>query len=179
MPGPIRTKDQRERDLDEMAHRLLRGETHAQVAQVLGVSRQQIGWDLAALRKRWVTQSLTAFDERVAIEIAKLDELERTYWEAWERSRQSFSRTTTRSRQGTGRGPSQGEAMVVRHDRDGDPRFLEGVLKCIDRRIRLVGADAPIRVDIEQELRIAALDAGLDPEQVVAAASTLLLESAK
>ncbi len=128
---------------------------------------------------RVVDPLLAAFDERVGIEIAKLDELERTYWDAWERSRGSFSRTTTRSRQAAGRGASQGEARVERHDRDGDPRFLEGVLKCIDRRIRLVGADAPIRVDIEQELRVAALDAGLDPDQVVAAAATLLLEAGK
>ena len=176
MAAPSRNKDERERDREEIARRLLRGETQAAVARDLGVSRSQVGYDLDVLRRRWVQDSLTAFDARVAIELAKLEELERTCWEAWERSRGAFSRTTTRSRQNVSRSGTQGEATVERHERDGDPRFLEGILKCIDRRIRLVGADAPIRIDLEHELRIAAADAGLDPDQVVAAA-TYLLES--
>ena len=173
MAAPSRNKDERERDREEIARRLLRGESQAAVARDLGVSRSQVGYDLDVVRRRWVQESLTAFDARVAIELAKLDELERTYWEAWERSRGAFSKTTTRSRQNV-RLSTQGEATVERNERDGDPRFLEGVLKCIDRRIRLVGADAPIRIDMEHELRIAAADAGLDPEQVVAAATYLL-----
>jgi hypothetical protein len=48
------------------------------------------------------------------------DELERTYWEAWQLSLH----------------------------RDGNPAYLEGVFRCIDRRCKLLGLDAPNRHEI-------------------------------
>ena len=32
--------------------------------------------------------------------------------------------------------------------RDGDPRFLEGIFKCIDKRCKMLGLDAPAKQEI-------------------------------
>src|SRR5439155_8019383 len=92
--APKRTAVQREQDLRELAALYLRGLTQFEIAQRLNVSRQQIGYDLKVLQRRWQEGALADFSAKVAQELAKTDELERTYWEAWERSCQPREITT-------------------------------------------------------------------------------------
>ena len=48
----------------------------------------QIGYDLGKIQEGWRTQTALDLDHHKAQQLAKLDELERTHWQAWEESKQ-------------------------------------------------------------------------------------------
>jgi len=160
MAAPKRTPIQRARDRAEIARRYCHGEYQWAIADSLGLSRQQITYDLKVIQREWRESRLQAIDALKAVELAKIDELERTYWIAWERSRQEAVRTRTARR-----GEGEPYASIERENPVGDPRFLVGVQWCIERRCKLLGLDAPTRVDITARLRELALAEGLDPDE--------------
>jgi hypothetical protein len=141
MSAPKRTPFERERDLEITAGMYLRGMTQAAIGKRIGVSQRQISSDLKLLQKRWQQSALVDINAVKGKELAKIDALERTYWQAWRRSMKEAQRTST-SKKGTG---DEGEivARVDRASQVGDPRYLTGVQWCIERRCRIVGIDAP------------------------------------
>jgi hypothetical protein len=148
MATKTRSLLERERDLRETAALYLHGLTHHEIAQRLKVSRQQIGYDLKVLQRRWQESALADFNAKKAAELARVDELERTYWEAWERSCQSREVTTQERTQG---GESQAEearlkAGVRKEQRDGNPEFLRGVERCVEMRCKITGAFAALKI---------------------------------
>jgi hypothetical protein len=148
MTGPKRTPCQRENDLRDLAAFYLRGLTQHEIAQRLKVTRQQIGYDLKVLQRRWQESALGDFNAKKAAELAKMDELERTYWEAWERSCLAREVTTQEKTQG-GEGQSEDarlKAGVRKEQRDGNPEFLRGVERCIEMRCKITGAFAAIKI---------------------------------
>jgi hypothetical protein len=110
------------------------------------------------------------FDQRQAEELAKLDHLEKEYWEAWEHSKQERQRT--RTRKASGQAPSE-SAELTKEKRDGNPKFLDGVLRCIDRRCALQGLNAPQRVQHGRDANATPIsyehrDSGIDPAAAAA-----------
>lgn len=75
-----------------------------------------------------------------AIELQKLDRLECEAWAAWERSQQPIQQARIK-----GNGTAQSADRVITN-RNGDPRFLDVVHKCIASRRVLLGLDSPARV---------------------------------
>lgn len=151
----------------EVAARYLRGEMQSEIARSFGVSQQQISQDLKAIRVAWLASAIRDFDALKAQELAKIDQVEREYWLAWARSQENkeieFEEKGPKGLRSGSR--SEGQA--------GNPAFLEGILKCIDRRCQILGLDAPKRFVInwdelteEQEDRIAR---GEDPRKVLSA----------
>src|SRR5262245_50640030 len=132
MAAKRRTPLQRERDLRETAALYLRGLTQAEIAQRLNVSRQQIGYDLKVQQRRWQESALADFNGKKAIELARVDELVRTYWEGWERSCQPRETSTQEKSQGGERQSDDRrlKAAVRKEQRDGNPEFLRGVERC-------------------------------------------------
>ena len=148
MATKSRSPLERERDLREMAALYLRGLSHHEIAQRLNVSRQQIGYDLKVLQRRWQESAVADFDARKAAELARVDELERTYWEAWERSCQAREVTTQEKTHG-GDGPADElrlKAGVRKEQRDGNPEFLRGVERCVELRCKITGAFAAVKI---------------------------------
>lgn len=86
MPAPHRTKAQREHDLAETARLYLRGATQAEIAAKQGVVQQQISKDLKVIQRRWQQSALVDMQAAKARELARIDHLERVYWEAWEKT---------------------------------------------------------------------------------------------
>jgi hypothetical protein len=115
MAANTRNPRQRELDLVTLAGMYLRGLPQHECAERLRVSRQQVGYDLAILRKRWQESADTDFAAKVAQELARLDHVESVAWEAWDRS------------------CAIGEGGV------GAPRFLDRVQSCIEMRTRILG----------------------------------------
>lgn len=127
---------------NQVAEMYLRGEYQTKIAEELGVDQATVSRDLSALRKEWLDRSINHFDQKKAIELAKLDQLELTYWDAWERSKENAE---TRIERNTFKGlyiETKIEGQV------GNPAFLEGVLKCITKRCEILGLDAPKKQDI-------------------------------
>ncbi len=137
---------QREQDLSTIAKMYLTGSTQAEIGLHLGVTQQQISQDVKEIQKRWLDSSLRDFDELRAEQLAKIDRLETNYWAAWERS----CRDRKRQRAGTKTDSHDRteHAEFTTEGRDGNPAFLAGVDKCIERRCKLLGLDAPIKQDV-------------------------------
>ena len=125
----------------------LQGITQAEIGQRLGVSQPQISYDLRVLRNRWLQSSIVNINEAKARELARVDHLEREYWEAWERSIGKHQTKTVKAR-GTKESAESAEQTVKTEDINGDPRYLSGVQWCINKRCEVLGLDAPTKREI-------------------------------
>lgn len=123
----------------KIASLYLQGKYQSEIAREVGVTQQQVSYDLKALRAAWLQSSLRDFDAAKSEELRRVDEIERQYWRGWERSQQPRAVTVTEQMQGA---KASRKASVRREDQTGDPRFLDGVLKCIERRCSILGLDA-------------------------------------
>ena len=141
--APKRTKFEREKDLLAISSLYLQGITQAEIGQGIGVSQQQISYDLKVLRKRWLQSSIVNIDEAKARELARVDHLEREYWEAWEKSKNPHKTTASKKVNG-----EQVEKTIQGETGTGDPRYLSGVQWCINKRCEVLGLDAPSRTDV-------------------------------
>jgi hypothetical protein len=142
------------RDRAKIAELYIQGKYQSEIARILEVTQQQISYDLQAIQAEWLKNTTLAIDEYKARELAKIDHTERCYWEAWERSIEEFRSRTIKAKgikadQKVQAKPEQAEQTIYTENRCGDPRFLDGVLKCIERRCRLLGLDAPAKVEAE------------------------------
>src|SRR5262249_53610232 len=70
----------------KVAARYVRGQPQWEIARAFEVDQATISRDLAAIQKEWLEQSLFDAGVWIARELAKLDEIERCAWSAWERS---------------------------------------------------------------------------------------------
>src|SRR5262245_20634591 len=114
----------------------VRGQSQSAIARQVGVTQQQVSYDLKALRKQWLAAALRDFDTAKALELQRIDEAERAYWAGWERSLQRREVTTTKRVRGD---VPRTEISRRREQPVGDPRFLDGVLKCIEKRCDILG----------------------------------------
>lgn len=118
----------------------LGGETQPQIAARLKVSQPTISLDLQYLQKQWLNAALMDFNEAKSRELARIDRLEREYWQAWQRSLTEQVKTSKRAKERpTGKEIEAGEN---RESRIGDERFLAGVRWCIEQRLKIFGVYA-------------------------------------
>jgi hypothetical protein len=136
-----RTPDEIRRDRAEIARLYLQRWTQAEIGARLGLSRQQVGYDLAAVRQAWLQSALLDFDARQAQELAAIDRLEREAWDAWARSKQAREVTTTE--QTTGGDGERTRVAIRKEQQHGDPRFLAHVQGCVEQRSKILGLYAP------------------------------------
>lgn len=141
MAAPKRTDFEREYDYRRITDLYLQGKFQSEIAAMLGVSQQQVSYDLAAIQRRWRTDTAINLDEAKQKELARVDKLERTYWDAWERSLEEKVKTRTEKQTGK----DGGKASVEKESLLGNPAYLAGVMSCIDRRCKMLGLDAPVR----------------------------------
>lgn len=143
----MRNKAQREADLEMTALLYLKGKTQLQIAQAVGVSRSQIFKDLRSIFDRWRRSAIRNFDDAKVEELAKIDNMEREAWKAWEKSLQPRERTLTERRtKGDGTTKDGAKARVERTDGLGDSRYLERVAWCITKRCEILGLNAPQKI---------------------------------
>jgi hypothetical protein len=148
----------------------LAGKYQADIARLVGVTQQQISHDLAALRKLWLASSVRDFNTAKAEELAKVDRVEHEYWVGWERSLQDHVQNLAEIKTGDKPGRKRSRR---REGQAGDPRFLDGVLKCVERRCTILGLDAPKHFKIDWDSlnddQLVRLARGEAPEKVLAA----------
>jgi len=160
MAAPKRTKIQRERDLVIVAGLYLKGYDQRHIASIVSdeyadftICRQQVGYDIKKLIKRWQASQLVDVDQAKTGELAKVNNLELTYWDAWENSCEDAETVTQKTKgvvqrrqleDGTFVAEKPAEATKTSKGQAGDPRFLTGVQWCIEKRCKILGIDAPI-----------------------------------
>lgn len=133
------------RDRRNISKLYLRGKVQHEIAKELGISQATVSRDLKVIQEDWVKESAQALDQRKAIELAKVDALELEYWEAWKRSQQDA--VSEVSEMSTDSGGQKIKKQKKVDGQVGDPRYLAGVMQCIDRRCQILGIDAPKKID--------------------------------
>ena len=136
-----------ERDRRKIGSLYLRGAIQADIAEELGLSQATVSRDIHALIQDWQRDAARDIGERKAQELAKVDTLELEYWQAWKRSQEDAE---TNEQKGTvvGETIKAGEVKKITKGQAGDPRFLQGVEWCIERRCKILGVDAPDKHDL-------------------------------
>lgn len=154
MAAPKRSHYEAERDRLEISALFLRGCTHQEITNEINkkyysndpLSRQSISREISVILNHWRKDRAYNIDQQRAAELTKTDNLESTYWGAWERSMLDAQKKTEKSILGDG--ILRNEESIVTEPQVGDPRFLQGIQWCIERRCKLLGLDAPVRQDI-------------------------------
>ncbi|MCB1686878.1 MAG: hypothetical protein KDI33_00215 [Halioglobus sp.] len=139
-----RHTDERLRHQEIIAREYLKGRLQAEIAADLGLSLATVKRDLAKMRERWLESSLRDFDALKAEQLAKIDTVEAEAWTMWARSCERQVRTATQDI-----GASRFPGLNKRTDEEqgnGEPRYLQIALQCIERRSKLLGLDAPQKV---------------------------------
>jgi transcriptional regulator with XRE-family HTH domain len=150
------TDHARAKNRHEATRRYLRGELQASIAEALGTTQATISRWLSEIRREWQEDAKASIGEKVAKELAKIDELESTYWKAWcascgqrENPFDSVAGIVEETRDEIGESKKAGifeKSVSTKKRVVGNPAFLDGVFKCIDRRLKLLGADAPTKI---------------------------------
>lgn len=148
--GYRRTPEQRENDLVFCTDLFLRGYSYRQIADLLNQRNAKMGLDYAIvppmrvykdlkqLLINWKREHEENIDLYITKELSKLDKIEAELWDAWERSKK---RIVSKIRQ-SGLKTERSETFA------GNPRYLDLVLSVQQRRAKLLGLDAPVRVDL-------------------------------
>jgi hypothetical protein len=128
--------------------------TQAAIAADLGLCPRTVADDLAAIRREWRQAMVAQYEQAAGEELARLDQVEREAWAAWERSQTAREKSKSGRRTKAGVEETWGE--IEREDRPGNPRFLEAIGRCIQTRMKLLGVGArPSRsVIVERELAV-------------------------
>jgi hypothetical protein len=144
MTAPVRSNDQRERDLEETAKLYLQGWKQSDIAAKQGVSQQQISNDLKEIRRRWRESTIRDFDQIKDEQLQKIDLMESEAWAAWIRScgnrTVELEETTLSDKGDTVKSATKKEKLI------GDPRFLQMIDTCILRRCKILGIDAEVKM---------------------------------
>ena len=145
MTGRRRSAAELTRDRRRITDLYLSGWTQTAIAEELSVSQQTISLDLKALQKAWLASSLIAYSAAKAQELARIDRLEREYWAAWEASKEDKETQVTEKTADAK--TSRSKAQMRREGQVGNPSFLAGVQWCIERRCKVLGIDAPAKIE--------------------------------
>lgn len=120
------------------------GVSQAAIARQLKISPATVSRDLKTIIKRWMEQTVHNLDEHKAKQLKLLDKLEREYWEAWERSKE-LTPIKLKDRDGV-------ERTLYRPASHYSPMgvvgYIEKIHKVIDQRIKILGLEAPKKVDM-------------------------------
>ena len=161
-----RTKDQRESDLAFCSNLFLRGYTYREISERLNegnarrgvgytITKQMVYWDMQQLLIEWKRERMENIDDYVTQELRKLDKMEVELWEAWERSKTGKLREKNRQNAKPrkvledGDNPEYyGYEETTTETSAGNPRFLDLLLNVQQRRAKMLGFDAPIKVEI-------------------------------
>lgn len=140
-----------DRDRKRIAELYLKRWLQVDIAEELKIDQSTVSRDLAAIREQWRKSTLIDFNEAKARELARIDNLEMTYFEAWDRSLDPFKSKVIKAK-GNPKTEEElkanAEQTLKTEDRNGDPRFLQGVQWCIEQRCQILGIYAAVKQEI-------------------------------
>jgi len=143
--GMARSGAEMQRDLATESNLYLHRKPIEEIARLMGLTYETVRRDLVKVRESWLQMAREDFGQRQADELARIDHLETVSWEAWDRSIgevKSSQKEVTEETKGT-----KTKARITKKDVGGDPRFLDKVAWCINKRCEILGLNAPIRTE--------------------------------
>lgn len=144
----VRTKLQKRRDLKLVSAYYLQGMTQAEIALKIDRDQSTVSRDLREIQKSWQESTLVDFDQKKREELAKIDALELTYWQAWRDSGgEIITKTVERIASEKGDdGAKRAREVVKTEFAVGEFAALRGVQWCIEKRIEIFGLAAPKKI---------------------------------
>ncbi len=147
-------RGEREKDLNLITELYTKGRSYREIAFEVNqrhgrrITFQTVSNEIKKLLKEWADSRNEIIDHQKYIELAKIDRLERTYWEGYENSCNPVKKSITKKK-GTPKGVNDIETTNNEESRVGDPRFLDGIKWCIEQRNKIFGNYATTRIDID------------------------------
>lgn len=139
MAAPKRSSIQRQRDRTTIAELYLKGWSQVRIAEYLELNQSNISRELKKIKSIWKAEAVRDYDLHVAEELRRLSMVESEYWEGWQRSQTAKEQTLQEKLTEVAVGAdSKVKAQKRTESRVGDPRFLEGLLKCVEQRAKLL-----------------------------------------
>lgn len=154
MPGvkgkPQRTKYQVSQDKALISELCLKGYTQQRISNEINSRYKQSGSkvtitvasvtkDLKEIKNEWQSSANENMAEHKIIELKKIDALEREYWDSWQKSIQKDTKRTISKKISYRGGEEIRQSESKEEDYFGDPRFLDGINKCIEKRCNILG----------------------------------------
>ncbi len=143
-----RTKVEREHDLQVESELYLKGQSFRAIAVYMNdqfkrkVNHVTVFNDIKLVIQQWEESRNAMIDHHKSIELEKLNILERTYWEAWEKSQTDTTISQTKKK-GSPKSIDNIEKIENERYNTGDPRYLQGIERCIEQRCKILGLNAP------------------------------------
>lgn len=116
--------------------------------------------DVDTLLQEWQENRLDDTDKKVTSELARIDLVIREAWEMWEKSKQDYEKKKGKQK-GVPIFDEQGVQIKVKttyqemlneeYRAKGDARYLDIIIRCIERRCKLLGLDKET-VDLNAQL---------------------------
>lgn len=112
-------------------------------------SRAVVGQYVAEAIAEWQISKAQFIDHQKSIELAKINNLENEYWEAWRRSckdQKTISQEKTPSKKPQGEEAKRqafsiSKVTASKRKTTGDAKFLEGVQWCVEMRCKILGIE--------------------------------------
>jgi hypothetical protein len=124
----------------------LQGKFQDEIAKVVKVDRATVSRDLRSVQAEWLKSGVMDLNAAKARELAKLDEVERQAWDAWEKSRKDAETMEVTGTAQGGKGKPD-KVKKITKGQAGDSRFLGIILDCVNRRCEILGLDAPKKLE--------------------------------
>lgn len=152
-----RTKGEMEEDKRYLALWYVQGYSQREMCQMISQVRGReygsgvISGTLKKIREAWIEEYMPPYAEMQAKELARLDKMERELWDAWERSKRDAEAETVEESHESGKDGVYDRNKTVRDraGRDGDPKFIEQILKVVDKRAKIVGLYQASKVEVD------------------------------
>lgn len=150
-------KGEREADLNLITELYTKGRSYREIAFEVNkrhgrkITYQTVSNEIKKLLKEWEKSRNEIIDHQKFVELAKIDRLEKTYWDGYDKSCQPVKKTSTKKK-GSVKQVDNVEMVSNEETRVGDPRFLDGIKWCIEQRCKIFGINAPQKFDVETNL---------------------------
>lgn len=158
--GGKRTVEQREADKRFCSALFVKGYSYREIAERLNEYNREQGLEYELTYKtifqdinqvliEWKKERFKDVDNYIQLEMKKLDKMEIELWEAWERSKNEKRKVKILGgniNNGNITGGQLDERRI--EDNNGDPRYLDLLLKVQERRAKLLGYNAPLKLDV-------------------------------
>lgn len=150
-------KGEREADLNLITELYTKGRSYREIAFEVNqrhgrkITYQTVSNEIKKLLKEWEKSRNEVIDHQKFVELAKIDRLEKTYWDGYDKSCQPVKKTSTKKK-GSVKQVDNVEMVSNEETRVGDPRFLDGIKWCIEQRCKIFGINAPQKFDVETNM---------------------------
>lgn len=143
MAQPTRSLMQRELDLVKTAKLYLQGKNQSEISRIIGVTRQQISYDINDLYKRWLNESMQDMAEMIIREFKKIDLVESEAWEAWEVSKKDSIKIQSKdipkkSKNKDSKDTHISEITETIEGSQANPKYLNQIFACIEMRLKII-----------------------------------------